>query len=26
MVINGEVYGKVETKNLHGIIADIRKG
>ncbi len=26
MVINGEVYGKVETKNLHGIIAKIRKG
>ena len=26
MVINGEVYGKVETKDLHGIIAEIRKG
>jgi len=25
MVINGEVYGKVETKALHGIIAEIRK-
>ena len=25
MVINGEVYGKVETKELHGIIAEIRK-
>ena len=26
MVINGEVYGKVQTKDLHGIIAEIRKG
>jgi len=26
MVINGEVYGKVETKNLHGIISEIREG
>lgn len=26
MVINGEVYGKVETKDLHGIIAEIRQG
>jgi NADH-quinone oxidoreductase subunit E len=25
MVINGEVYGKVQTKDLHGIIAEIRK-
>lgn len=25
MVVNGEVYGKVETKDLHGIIAEIRK-
>lgn len=26
MVINGEVFGKVLTKDLHGIIAKIRKG
>jgi NADH-quinone oxidoreductase subunit E len=26
MVINGEVHGKVQTKDLHGIIAKIRKG
>ena len=25
MVINGEVHGKVQTKDLHGIIAKIRK-
>ncbi|MDR2849544.1 MAG: NAD(P)H-dependent oxidoreductase subunit E [Verrucomicrobiota bacterium] len=25
MVINGEVYGKVETKNLQGIVAKFRK-
>jgi NADH-quinone oxidoreductase subunit E len=26
MVINGEVYGKVKTENLQGVIAKIRKG
>ncbi len=26
MVVNGEVYGKVETKDMHGIVAEIRKG
>ena len=26
MVVNGEVHGKVQTKDLHGIIAEIRKG
>ena len=26
MVINGEVFGKVQTKDLHGIVAKIRKG
>jgi NADH-quinone oxidoreductase subunit E len=26
MVINGEVFGKVEKQSLHGIIANIRKG
>ena len=26
MVVNGEVHGKVEAKDLHGIIAEIRKG
>jgi NADH-quinone oxidoreductase subunit E len=26
MVINGEVHGKVQTKDLHGIIGKIRKG
>jgi NADH-quinone oxidoreductase subunit E len=25
MVINGEVFGKVQTKDLHGIVAKIRK-
>jgi NADH-quinone oxidoreductase subunit E len=25
MVVNGEVYGKVETKDMHGIIAEIKK-
>ena len=26
MVINGEVFGKIETKDLHGIVARFRKG
>ncbi len=26
MVVNGEVHGKVQTKDLHGIIGKIRKG
>ncbi|MFO7937706.1 MAG: NAD(P)H-dependent oxidoreductase subunit E [Kiritimatiellia bacterium] len=26
MVVNGEVYGKVEIKDLHGIITEIKKG
>ena len=26
LVINGEVFGKVQTKDLHGIVAKIRKG
>ena len=26
MVINGKVYGKVQTRDLHSIIADIKKG
>jgi NADH-quinone oxidoreductase subunit E len=26
MVINGEVYGKVKTDDLQGIVAKIRKG
>jgi NADH-quinone oxidoreductase subunit E len=26
MVVNGEVHGKVHIKDLHGIIAEIKKG
>jgi NADH-quinone oxidoreductase subunit E len=26
MVVNGEVYGKVKTDDLQGIVAKIRKG